>query len=108
MEREKSKMLIANVTAAQVTDVEINHQADMLGIQLSGTATTLNVQILGQADPDAPFVVLGGFDQAFNVKQSLTSMGVYNYYIGTLSKIKVNVAQVSGGYVNVYIITTRG
>lgn len=108
MERDKSKMLITNVSAPQTTDVEINRQSDMLGIQLSGTATTLNVQVLGQADPNAPFVVIGGFDQAFNVKQSMTSMGVYNFYIGTLTNIRVNVAQVSGGYVNVFIVSTRG
>lgn len=34
MERDKSKMLIANVSAPQTTDVEINRQSDMLGIQL--------------------------------------------------------------------------
>lgn len=99
---------LRNVTAAQTSDLIINREADMLSLQLTGTATTLNVQVLGRTDPEGNYVAIGGFDQAFGVKNALTSMGVYNFYIGGLCDIKLNVAQVVGGYVNVYVASTRG
>lgn len=99
---------LREVTTAQTSKLAINHEADMLSLQLTGTATTLNVQVLGRTDPQGTYVAIGGFDQAFSIKSSVTSMGVYNFYIGGLCDVKLNIVQVVGGYINVYAATTRG
>ena len=72
-------------------------------VQAGGTATNIDVQILGQADINADFVPLSCINMTtFDVDSKITAAGIYAVPADGVCKIKAKVNSVAGGNVTVF------
>ena len=98
-------LLIDKASSATISDVYINGNCDVLGIQVSGTFSSATIKAQGVVDADSTdWVDIGAIDLAdMSAKKSgITAKGVYEIPIESLYKIRVNVTAVSGGNVSVF------
>lgn len=107
MIRDKMKLVLDGKTVAGESEVIPNAVGEMLFVQVDGTASAFTLQVQGRCNRGSgEFVNLTGFDGAFNTKNSVTSTGVYTYYVEGMTELKVNLVSVVGGAISVYAMTT--
>ena len=72
-------------------------------VQVGGTATAFEVQVLGQADINANFEPLSCINMGnFDVDNKITAAGIYAVPASGICKIKTIVNSVAGGAVTVF------
>lgn len=82
MIRDKMKLVLDGKSIAGESEVIPNAVGEMLFVQVDGTASAFTLQVQGRCNRGSgEFVNLTGFDGAFNTKNSVTSTGVYTYYV---------------------------
>lgn len=72
-------------------------------VQVNGTATNIDVQILGQTDINADFVALSCINMTnFDVDSKIAATGIYAVPVDGVCKIKAKINAVAGGNVTVF------
>lgn len=97
-------IFFSEATAAVESNVLSNpNLGSQIIVQAGGTATNIDVQILGQTDINADFVPLSCINMTtFDVDSKITAAGIYAVPVDGVCKIKAKVNAVSGGKVTVF------
>ena len=98
-------LLIEQATTAMSSDVFINNSCDVLGLQIEGTFSAVEVIVKGSlSDSGDTWFELGAIDLGNLAKKTPTvdAQGLYEIPIETAYRVRVDVVSVSGGYVSVY------
>lgn len=97
------------ITSAKESEITYNTKGEALTLQIEGTGTGMNIQVLGCADMASDeFHVLYGLDTAYARSNAITKNGIYSYGIDGISKIKLLVTAMTGGKLTAFAkITTR-
>lgn len=99
--RNIAEIKMENVSAASTSSVYTNTSCDLCSVQVYGTATAMKVQVQGMVDMESEtwenlavtnmsdFSVIEGDD-------GITASGIYSATIKGVTRIRVNVASVTG------------
>lgn len=104
--RNIAEMKMENVTSASQSSVFVNNTCDLCSVQVFGTATAMKIQIQGMTDTTSEtWVDLAVFDNSdltlTEGDNGITSAGIYSAMIEGVTQVRINVASVTGGAVNV-------
>ena len=83
----------------------VNVQADLLAVEVSGTATSMTIKMQGRSNNENnnEWFDLACVDATtFDVKQSISSTGIYNVAIDGIKEVRANITAVSGGSVTIF------
>lgn len=100
---------LKDASAAQESPITVNTQGELLTLQVEGTATSVQLQVLGLSDMASDeYYPLSGLTNAYDLVTTIKSKGLYFFGIDGVSKIKVNLLSVSGGKASVFGKITKG
>ena len=94
---------LKNANSATESPVTVSIQGETLTLQVDGDATNFSFQVLGCSDMGSKdFYVLNGFKTNFDLIDTVSEKGIYTFGIEGISKIKVNLASITGGSLSVF------
>lgn len=97
-------LLISGATGATVSPEFINNECDICSVQVSGTFSAVSLTIQGVTDTSGgEWTDIAAADlQSYDIKNPITSAGIYETGIEGISKVRVKVTSVTGGSVSVF------
>lgn len=94
---------LKNVSSAMESNPTINVDGDVLCIEVEGTASSCEIEVLIGSDRVSDgYYPITGIDPQFNLVENITKNGCYIYGIEGYSRIKVNLKSVSGGDISIF------
>lgn len=95
---------IKNATQAVESEITVNKCSDTLYVEVTGTASALQMQVLGLADrAGTSWNRLCAINMAdYSTNDNITAKGLYGFPISGVAEFKVKLLSVTGGNVTAF------